>query len=110
MTTNTSLYLRNVTSDHGLGVISNGETSAQGGDYNELSNELNLEVIRLQKPTGDKWTSLWVSSLDSGGSGSAEVGTLYWSNSATPDLSTLSSSRWAWRLESSQACCASRAS
>ena len=90
-TTNTVLWGRNVPSDHGLGVWSNGEADpvASGGDVNEISNQLNNEVIRLTKPAGEQWSSLWVSSLDVGGSGNAELGTLYWSNSATPDLSTL---------------------
>ena len=92
LTTNTVLWERNVTDDHGIGVWSNGEPDpiAGGGDVNEISNQLHAEVIRLTKAAGTSWTSLWVSSLDSGGSGSAETGTIYWSNSATPDLSTLS--------------------
>jgi uncharacterized repeat protein (TIGR01451 family) len=90
LTTNTSLFLRNQTDDHGLGVLSNGESATSGGDANELSNQRNREVMRLQKPTDDRWTSLWVSSLDSNGSGAAERGTLFWSDSPTPNLSTLS--------------------
>ena len=97
LTTNTTLYERNETNDHGIGVVSNGEIASQGGDVNELSNQLNLEVIRLQKASGDKWTSLWVSSLDNGGSGGQEMGTLYWSNSANPDLSTLSGSSFTFK-------------
>ena len=92
LTTNTVLWERNAApTDHGIGVWSNGEPDpiANGGDVNEISNQLNTDVIRLTKAAGQTWTSLWVSSLDSGGSGSAETGTLYWSNSATPDLSTL---------------------
>ncbi|MCP2728672.1 SdrD B-like domain-containing protein, partial [Limnofasciculus baicalensis] len=90
-TTNTVLWQRNETNDHGLGVWSNGEPNpiTSGGDVNELSNQLNQEVIRLTKTAGEQWTSLWVSSLDGGGSGGAEKGTLYWSNSATPTLNTL---------------------
>ena len=66
------------------------EVASQGGDVNEISNQLNQDVLRLTKNnSGDTWTSLWVSSLDSGGSGGAEMGTLYWSNTATPNLSTL---------------------
>ncbi|HLO85900.1 MAG TPA: SdrD B-like domain-containing protein, partial [Nostocaceae cyanobacterium] len=89
--TNTFLWQRNQADDQGLGVWSNGEPNpiTSGGDVNELSNQLNQEVIRLTKADGEKWTSLWVSSLDGGGSGNAEKGTLYWSNSATPDLNTL---------------------
>ena len=92
VSTNTVLWERNVTDDHGLGVWSNGEPDpiAGGGDVNEISNQLNNEVIRLTKgAAGEQWTSLWVSSLDAGGSGGAETGTFYWSNSATPNLSTL---------------------
>lgn len=90
-TTSTVLWERNVTGDHGLGVWSKGEGDpiAGGGDVNELSNQLNKEVIRLAKPDGEQWSSLWVSSLDGNGSGGAEVGTLYWSDTATPDLATL---------------------
>ncbi len=88
-TANTTLFLRNEPNDHGLGIVSNGEVASQGGDVNEISNQLNLDVLRLKKNAGDTWTSLWVSSLDSGGSGGREMGTLYWSNSPTPDLSKL---------------------
>ncbi len=90
-TTNTQLWQRNVSDDHGLGVSSNGEPNpaTSGGNVNELSNQVNAEVIRLTKADGDKWTALWVSSLDGGGSGGAEMGTLYWSNTANPNLSTL---------------------
>ncbi len=97
-TTNTTLYLRNQTNDHGLGIVSNGENAALGGDVNEISNQLNLDVLRLTKPTTDTWTSLWVSSLDSGGSGGAEMGTLYWSNSPNPDLTTLAGSSFTFRF------------
>jgi uncharacterized repeat protein (TIGR01451 family) len=91
-TSSTVLWERDVPNDHGIGVWSKGEPDpvASGGDVNELSNQLNNEVIRLTKNSGEQWTSLWVSSLDSGGSGGTEMGTLYWSNSATPDLSTAS--------------------
>ena len=44
------------------------------------------------------WKSLFVSSLDSGGSGGAERGTLFWSNSATPDLSTLGASSFTFKF------------
>ena len=97
LTTNTTLYLRNEPNDNGLGVVSNGENPTLGGDVNELSNQANLEVIRLTKAANDKWTSLWVSSLDNGGSNSMEMGTMYWSNSATPDLSTLSASSFTFK-------------
>jgi len=84
--TTAPLWLRNATHDHGLGVCSEGTTTScisGGGNVNELSNQAYPEAIRLTLPTSSKWTSLWVSSLDSGGSNSAEKGILYWSNSAT---------------------------
>jgi hypothetical protein len=93
---NASSYLwkRDQTNDHGIGVCSTGETCGNvngdgSGDWNELSNNVNDEVIRLTRPAGTVWTSLWVSSLDSGGSGSSETGTFYFSNSLAPNLATL---------------------
>jgi uncharacterized repeat protein (TIGR01451 family) len=85
------LWARNSTDDHGLGVWSanEGDPVSGGGDVNELSNQTNKEVIRLTLEDGRQWSSLWVSSLDKNGSGGAEMGTLYWSDSATPDLATL---------------------
>ena len=41
----TTLYLRNETNDHGLGIVSSGEVASQGGDVNEISNQLNLDVL-----------------------------------------------------------------
>ncbi|MDB5311282.1 MAG: sdrD 1, partial [Gemmataceae bacterium] len=98
LTTNTTLFERNGGTDRGLGVVSNGENAALGGDVNEISNQLNLDVVRLRKTAGDRWSSVWVSSLDSGGSGGAETGTLYWSNSPTPDLGTLSASSFTFKF------------
>jgi hypothetical protein len=81
------LWLRNVTNDHGLGVCSEGTQSCtqNGGDVNEISNQNTAtdESIRLTRPAGAKWTSLWVSSLDSGGSNNNESGILEWSNDPT---------------------------
>ena len=78
------LWLRVGTNDNGLGVCSEGSTPCNtGGDVNELSSLTNQEGIRLAKDNSQRWTSLWVSSLDSGGTGGAEKGRLYWSNSAT---------------------------
>jgi hypothetical protein len=78
----TDLWLRNEPNDHGLGVCSEGDASCKsnGGDVNELSDQQNIEAIRLTRPVNTIWTSLWVSSLDSGGSNNAEKGVLYWSN------------------------------
>lgn len=84
LTTAAPLWLRNVPNDHGLGVCSEtGLCTSGGGDVNEISQLTNQEGIRLTLPTGfTAWTSLFVSSLDSGGSNGAEQGLLYWSNTA----------------------------
>jgi hypothetical protein len=78
----TNLWLRNQTNDHGLGVCSEGESACRsgGGDVNELSNQANPEIIRLTRPDDTTWESLWVSSLDGGGTGGSEEGWLFWSN------------------------------
>lgn len=75
--------------EEGLGVCSEGTTncSTGGGDQNELSNETNLEWIVLSRPANEAWLSLWVGSLDSGGTNLNETGTLYWSNTLG-DLTT----------------------
>jgi hypothetical protein len=77
-----SLYQRNETNDHGIGVCSEGQSACDsgGGDVNELSNQLYYEVIRLDLGDWAAWSSLWVSSLDS-----QEVGTLYWGDSPVID-------------------------
>jgi uncharacterized repeat protein (TIGR01451 family) len=85
-----ALWARNAGDDHGLGVYSAGESSptASGSTTGELSNQSHPEVIRLTLAEGQQWSSLWVSSLDKSSAGGAEIGTLYWSDSAIPDLST----------------------
>jgi hypothetical protein len=89
----TYLYLRNDDEDHGLGVCSESLNDCQtkGGDVNELSNQSRKELIRLELPANKVWTSLWVSSLDSGGSNSHEQGVLSWSNTADPNSARLGS-------------------
>ncbi|MGB9108822.1 MAG: SdrD B-like domain-containing protein, partial [Telluria sp.] len=88
---NAVLWARNSGTDKGLGVWSTNEASPSttGSTTGELSNQTNSEVIRLTLADGQQWSSLWVSSLDKNSAGGAEMGTLYWSDSATPDLSTL---------------------
>jgi hypothetical protein len=82
LSTPAHLWLRNDTNDHGLGVCSEGASCARGGgDVNELDNHGTPEFIVLQRPDGTYWTQLWVSSLDSGGSGGSEEGLLVWGNS-----------------------------
>ncbi|WP_288381919.1 SdrD B-like domain-containing protein, partial [uncultured Massilia sp.] len=84
-----TLWARNAGEDKGLGVLSRGESSSDGEAATGLSNQKNMEVIRLTKDDADQWSSLWVSNLDKDGSGGAEIGTLYWSDSATPDITRL---------------------
>ena len=79
--TNTQLYRRNSSNDHGIGVCSTDENCSTG-DFNELSNRINYELIRLDKGTANYWDQLWISSLDS-----TEAGTLYWGNDS--DIATL---------------------
>lgn len=83
--TTAPLWLRNQNDDHGLGVCSEGESACAsgGGDVNELTNNGDQEAIRLTLPAGSKWTELWVSSLDSGGSNDNESGILLWGNNPT---------------------------
>ena len=84
--TSEPLWLRNEPNDHGLGVCSEGASSCQtgGGDINELTNQGASEAIRLSLPAGaTQWSSLWVSSLDNGGSNSNESGILEWSSTPT---------------------------
>ncbi len=91
------LWARNDGSDHGLGVCSAGEADCTpkadgslktgGGDRNELSNQANLEAILLELPLGFVWDEIWVSSLDSGGTGGSEEGALYYGD--TDDVAAL---------------------
>ena len=88
LTTTEPLWLRNGGTDHGLGVCSEGQTSCNsGGDQNEISQLDQTEAIRLTLPAGaTQWSSLFVSSLDNGGSNGHESGILWWSTTA--DFST----------------------
>lgn len=89
-----TFWLRKNPDDNGLGVCSTGErcgaaNTTGGGDDNELSNGSSDEVIRFGKSVGQTWSDIWLSSLDTGGTNGLEKGVLYFSNLATPDLSTL---------------------
>lgn len=75
-----TLWLRNQTNDHGLGVCSANEPCTSGGNHNELSQLTNNEAILVQIAPGYELTGLWVSSLDSGGTGGSEEGRIYWGN------------------------------
>ena len=92
-TANLNLWLRNTPNDHGLGICTtientfpgSGGCAGQGGDYNELSNELTFEVLALDRGTTTTgWTSVFISSLDNNGvaGGPVEQGTLYWANNS----------------------------
>lgn len=75
--------------DMGVGICSTGETANCGtgsgdGDYNEISNELHPETMQLKLPTGYKWVSIEVSSLDTNSGSPVEHGILYGSSSANP--------------------------
>src|SRR5690242_6549622 len=92
--THLNLYGRNEPGELGLGVCDPSEnpvggtnlcgTAGGNGDYNELSNELKPELIRLTLPNGYQWVSVQVSSLDSNTSTTLERGTLWASSSGTP--------------------------
>jgi hypothetical protein len=75
-------WFRNVNNDHGLGICDAASESCSAGDDNELDNIDSLEIITLDNTNGGEWVELWVSSLDSGGTGGMETGTLLWSHTA----------------------------
>lgn len=96
--TNADLWGRNVSNDHGLGICNTQETncSSGGGDVNEISNQLLhskgiYDFLLLDNQNGGSWNSLWVSSLDSGGTNNAESGVVYWTTDGTlSDLQSFS--------------------
>jgi hypothetical protein len=83
-----NLFGRNESNDHGLGICSTGESCGTGtgnGDYNEISNELHPETLRLTLPNGYTWGSIRISSLDTNsGTGPVEHGVLFGSSTGTP--------------------------
>jgi len=85
-----TLWARNAADGKGIGVLSRYEDAAGGEAVTGVSNQKNIDVIRLAKGDASQWSSLWVSNLDADGSNGAEIGTLYWSDNPLPDLSTLS--------------------
>jgi len=95
--TDASLWLRkDGPNDNGLGVCNSLETNCAngGGDVNEISNQLYnnyhvFDVLTLENTNGGNWSSLWVSSLDGGGTGGDEQGVIAWSD--TNDFSGASS-------------------
>lgn len=83
--TPTTLWARNVEADRGLGVCNPGETDcSSSGESDELSNQVNPELIVLTLPPGYKWVQVWISSLDNnGGVAPVERGQL-WASGAIP--------------------------
>ena len=81
----TNLFRRRETNDNGLGVcspgdrINNGQCPGPpgGGDWNELDNDGDPEIIRLTLPDGFTWTSVGLSSLDNNNGSGAERGQLW---------------------------------
>lgn len=87
----TDLFRRkNPTDDVGLGVCSpadlvdNGHCPPNTGDYNELDNAGQAELIQLAKGSDWDWSSVSLSSLDTNGSGPMESGILWGSDSGDP--------------------------
>jgi len=79
------LWRRNNPGDHGFGVCSEGTSNCQtgGGNVNELSNQLNQELITVTIPNSATWVSVQLSSLDCNSSSTCaddEEGLLYASN------------------------------
>ncbi|MBZ5647040.1 MAG: PEP-CTERM sorting domain-containing protein [Acidobacteriia bacterium] len=89
-----NLFGRNESTDRGVGVCDPVEasqhlcgTGSGNGDWNELSNELAKELIRLTLPAGYHWVSVQLSSLDGNGSTHSadwERGQLLSSSSGSP--------------------------
>ena len=87
-----TLFGRNETNDHGVGICDPAEatncgTGSGGGDYNEISNELRPETLRLTLPTGYTWGNVQISSLDTNSGTGNEHGVLYSSTTGTPGAS-----------------------
>jgi len=90
----TSLYRRRETNDNGLGVCSPGDRTANGGtdcpgpsgggDWNELDNNGEAELILLELGDGYEWVSVGFSSLDMNGGSDPERGRLWFADSSDP--------------------------
>lgn len=76
--------------EQGLGVCSEGTRSCnRGGDYNELSNETNQEMIVLTLDPGYTWLSVGLGSLDENSEGLPEQGVIAAGDTGDPNTSTL---------------------
>jgi hypothetical protein len=71
--------------EQGLGVCSEGASCSRSGDYNELSNEQNLELIVLTVDPGYSWVSVGLGSLDENSQGLPEQGSIWWGNTSDPN-------------------------
>lgn len=81
------LFRRDDPDDHGLGVCNPNETCTSvtsEGNINELDNMVEPELIRLTLPTGYRWVSVGVSSLDDNDSNDDERGQAFASDDAAP--------------------------
>lgn len=71
--------------EQGLGVCSEGASCSRSGDYNELSNEQNLELIVLTLDPGYSWVSVGLGSLDENSQGLPEQGAIFSGNTSDPN-------------------------
>jgi hypothetical protein len=91
--TETSLYGRDEDpDDHGLGVCSpsdqtsgNCSVSSGGGDWNELDNSGQAELMRLALGSDYQWITVGLSSLDTNDGGGPERGVLWADNDDDPN-------------------------
>ena len=76
--------------EQGLGICSPAETRcASTGEQNELSNEVRQELIGLSSPTGYRWVSFTLGSLDNNDGGEHERGILYGTTTGNPNSTSI---------------------
>ena len=76
--------------EQGLGVCSEGASCGRSGDYNELSNEQNLELIVLTLDPGYSWVSIGLGSLDENSQGLPEQGSIWSGDTSDPNTTDAS--------------------
>lgn len=75
--------------EKGIGVCDTSESNCAGdGNQNELSNEKLPELIGLTLPSGYKWVSFTLGSLDTNSGTATERGVLMTSNGSNPNTNT----------------------
>ena len=75
--------------EQGLGVCSEGtQNCSRGGDYNELSNETNQELIVLTLDPGYSWLSVGLGSLDENSQGLPEQGVIAYGLGSDPNANS----------------------